>query len=99
MPMGGFKVAVDGLMSLFGLDARDRYYFWASVSGIPGVGSYLGAIDSVRYMDDYMSRRGLSYSDILYPTRTTGYQGVSHASSGTVGSVSFVSSNIKKLYR
>lgn len=71
--------------------ARNNYYFGAIMSGVPVVGSVYRAIDSVSYMDDYMRNTGLSYSDILYPTRTAGY--------GVSGLTSFVSSNIEKLYK
>lgn len=75
-----------------GLDDRTKYYLEAFVSGLPFVGPLISARDKVNYMDDYIENRGLSYGDILYPSMTVGYQGVS-------GLASFVSSNIEKLYR
>lgn len=74
------------------IDDRTMYYLRSVVSGIPIVGDILRAQDRVRYMDDYLDNRGLSYSDILYPSMTVGYQGVS-------GLANFVSSNIERLYR
>lgn len=74
------------------LDDRTMYYIRSFVSGIPIIGDFLEAQDKVRYMDDYVKNRGLSYSDILYPSMTVGYRGVS-------GLANFVSSNIENLYR
>ena len=45
----------------------------------------------MRYMEDYIENRGLSWSDIKYPTRTQGMQGV-----GSV--LNYVSRNIERLY-
>lgn len=75
---------------------RESYFWQAFLGGlIPPLGAYYSARDSVHYMDDYMSARGLSYSDIRYPSMTTGYQGVSSLG----GSLNFVSDNIMRLYK
>ncbi len=71
---------------------RREYQIRAIASAIPVVGNLVKYQDNMRYMDDYMSNRGLSYGDVRYSTRTAG---------GTlgVGTLNFVSSNIKRLYR
>lgn len=76
---------------LFGLPkTRNQYYFQSIMSDMPGIGSFYKARDKVNYMDDYLKNRGLSYGDIKYPTRTDGYG---------IGGASFVSNNVKRLYR
>ena len=84
----GFK----SLAKSMGASERDIYYMESVLSGIPGVGAFYSARDKMRYMDDYMANRGISYSSVKYPSMTVGYQGVS-------GLASFVSSNIERLYR
>lgn len=74
------------------IDDRSMYYIRSVISGLPIIGTFLQAQDKVRYMDDYMANRGLSYADILYPSMTSGYQGVA-------GVTNFVSENILRLYR
>lgn len=64
--------------------------YWAS--SVPVIGSVFRAIDNHRYITDYMRNTGLSWSDVRYPTRLIGAGSAS-------GAVSFVSSNIKNLYR
>lgn len=64
--------------------------YWGS--SLPVVGSAFRAVDNYRYITDYMRNSGLDWSDVKYPTRLTG--------AGSAGGVvSFVSSNIKNLYR
>lgn len=75
-------------------DAMIRYRAQALLAGFPVVGGIIRARDNWNYMQDYMTNRGLSWSDIKYPTRTVG--GVD-ASIG--GSLNFVSKNIERLYR
>lgn len=60
-------------------------------SNIPVVGDVLKAVDTVRYYDDYMDNRGLTWADVEYPTRL--------GSSGFSGLTNFVSSNIERLYK
>lgn len=74
------------------LDGRQKYYFESFLGGLPVIGAYFTARDKVRYMEDYMRNRGLSWDDIKYPTMTVGYSGVS-------GLTNFVSNNIARLYR
>lgn len=91
----------DALAQIYGGSPRDnwtdemwrkKYQFDAFATSIPIVGDYIRYRDNMAYMDDYMTNRGLSYKDILYPSRTVG---------GTYGkgTLNFVSSNIKRLYR
>lgn len=64
--------------------------YWAS--SVPVLGSAVRAIDNHRYINDYMRNSGLDWSDVRYPSRLIG--------AGSAGGVvSFVSSNIKNLYR
>lgn len=60
-------------------------------SNIPVIGDVLKAVDTMRYYDDYMGNRGLTWADVEYPTRLD--------SAGFRGLTNFVSSNIEKLYR
>lgn len=72
--------------------ARLMYQVSSVATAIPVLGDFVRARDDWRYMDDYMRNRGLSYRDLKYPSRTVG-------GSEFRGSVSFVSSNVTKLYR
>jgi len=71
---------------------RRDYQIRAFASSIPVFGDFIKYQDNMRYMDDYLSNRGLSYRDIRYPTRTV-------AGQFGKGTLNFVSSNIKRLYR
>lgn len=82
-----------GILGYFGGE-RMRYYMDVVMGGMPVVGGFFKAYDDMRYMDDYLSNRGLSYDDILYPSRTVG----SSLGAAVGGGVSFVSKNIEKLY-
>lgn len=75
-------------------NAMMQYRARAYLAGFPVVGGILKARDNWNYMHDYMTNRGLPWSDIQYPSRTIG--GVD-ASIG--GSLNFVSNNIERLYR
>jgi len=78
------------------LDARSKYGTEAFLSGVvPFYGAYKHATDSMRYMDDYIRNRGLSWDNIKYPTMTVGWQGMQRLGSATVE----LSKNILKLYR
>ena len=84
------------LRKVFGTsDAEVSAYWrnWAKYhgSGLPGIGPIIKAQDNWNYINDYMENRGLSWSDVKYPSRL--------GNSGAGGVVSFVSSNIEKLYR
>ncbi len=69
----------------------------AFVSGMPVIGSAIRGFDNMRYMDDYLSNRGLDWSDVRYPSRSPG--GYSDLGNATSSAVSFVSGNIKHLYK
>lgn len=59
-------------------------------SGLPLVGGLFSTVDNYRYYDDYLRNSGLSWADVKYPARM---------SIGGYGStVSYFSSNIKRLY-
>lgn len=60
-------------------------------SAFPLVGDAFKAIDTMRYYDDYFANRGLSWADVEYPTRLS--------TSGFSGLTSYVSDNIKELYK
>ena len=72
-----------------------RYYMDVVMGGMPFVGPFFKAYDDLRYVDDYLKNRGMSYGDILYPSRTAG----ASLGSAVGGGVSFVSKNIEKLYK
>lgn len=75
-------------------DAKMKYQATSILAGLPVIGNALRSYDDFRYMSDYVENRGISWTSIKYPTRTVA--GVNT----TFGSgVSFVSSNIKRLYR
>lgn len=67
-----------------------------TLSGLPVIGNYFTISDQTQYMQDYLNNRGLSWSDIKYPTltgNTSGYSGLGRSMTN------FVSSNIKSLYK
>lgn len=76
-----------------GISDKDAYRTYVSMSGIPIVGDFIRASDNIRAMDDYMGNRGLSYSDVQYPTRTVG-SGYGSATSGLIS----LSKTVSKLY-
>lgn len=86
-PVGEVIASMLG-MSTDDLYSRTKFYF----ADFPIVGSIVRATDQSSYYSDYMSNRGLSWSDAKYPTLMRGSGGVG---AGT----NFVSSNIEKLYR
>ena len=75
-----------------GLSGRSKYYLKTFAGGLPVVGSLLTASDNLRYMDDYLRNRGMTYDQIRYPLRIAGLQGVG-------SQMNFVSRNIRKLYK
>lgn len=66
------------------------------MSGIPVIGSYFTMSDQTKYMQDYLDNRGLSWTDIKYPTLTGNTSGYSSLGRSMTN---FVSSNIKNLYK
>lgn len=90
-----YPILYEDLSNRF-MSAQQKYYFESLMSNVPVVGGYFRARDSVRYMNDYLTNRGLSYEDILYPSMTTGFSGFA---AGTSGILNYVSSNIERLYK
>lgn len=91
--MVGWDPVGDAIASMLGMSTEDLYaktkFYFADV---PFVGSVVRAFDQSNYYSDYMRNRGLSWSDVQYPSLMRG--------SGGVGSgLNFVSSNIERLYR
>lgn len=78
-----------GEMSPF--DDRQMYQIKSFVASLPVFGDFMRYRDNMSYMDDYLRNRGLSYSDIRYPTRTVGF-----GSYG--GGLNYVSKNVERLY-
>lgn len=81
---------VDALESIMGISRDDHYRMKYLIAGLPVIGSTMNALDNTRYMDDYISNRGLSWSDKKYWTS---------GATGIGSTVNFVSSNIKRLYQ
>lgn len=71
-----------------------EYRAQALLAGFPVIGGFLRSRDNWNYMLDYMTNRGLSWSDIKYPTRTAA--GIDGSFGGLLN---FVSHNIGRLYR
>lgn len=82
----------DVLREIYGQDAVKSAFNQANyfASGLPVVGGLFSTVDNYRYYSDYMRNRGLSWADAKYPARM--------AVGGYGSTVSFVSSNIKRLY-
>lgn len=87
----------EALSKVFGTsDAKVSAYWrnWARYIGssMPVIGGFIRSQDNWNYINDYMSNRGLSWSDVKYPSRVVG------ASTSGYG-LNFVSSNIENLYK
>lgn len=63
------------------------------IGGVPVLGDFERSYDNYRYYDDYLRNRGMSWSDVKYPTRLNA--GLSSA----YGTLNFVSKNVMRLYR
>lgn len=74
--------------------AMMEYRAQSFLAGFPIIGTMMQSRDNWNYMYDYMTNRGLSWSDIEYPTRT-----VAGVDRSAYGALNFVSSNIERLYR
>lgn len=84
--------AVRSLMNIYdNLDGKYRYMLDTTVAGIPIIGDIYRSYDNMRYMEDYLNNRGISWDDIKYPTRTQGMQGLG-------STVNYLSKNIYRLY-
>lgn len=82
----------DILRDLYGSDTVSGWFNQAQyfATGLPIIGDILHSADNYRYISDYLDNRGMSWSDVKYPSRIPGQ------SYGSV--LSFVSSNIERLY-
>lgn len=67
---------------------RLRYF----LTGVPFIGDVLRTQDDYNYVNDYMKNRGLSWSDVRYPSHLSGASGFGHT-------LNYVSSNIERLYK
>lgn len=84
--------AVKSLMDIYdNLDGKYRYMLQTTVAGLPIIGDIYRSYDNMRYMEDYIRNRGLSWDDIKYPTRTQGMQGIG-------STLNYLSKNIYRLY-
>lgn len=84
------------LSAVFGTSDPEVSAYWRNqaryiASGLPGIGPIIQAQDNWNYINDYMENRGLSWSDVRYASRL--------GNSGVGGIMSFVSSNIERLYK
>lgn len=83
----------DIIREIYGADTVSNWFAQANylASGLPVVGGIFTTVDNHRYYDDYLKNRGMDWSDVKYPARL---------SAGGYGSaLSFVSSNIERLYK
>lgn len=85
-PLGYFQPYWDDM------DPRTKYMLRTFASNTIVLGSILQTYDNMKFMDDYVENRGLSYDDILYPSHTQGAQSLA-------STVNFVSRNIYGLYK
>ncbi len=84
--------AVQHFMDMYDiLPGKARYMVNTTVAGLPIIGDIYRSYDNMRYMEDYLNNRGLSWDDIKYPTRTQGMQGFG-------STLNFTSKNIYRLY-
>ena len=86
-----YTVGFDHLVRVTMGDDEYARFKWL-VSDAPLVGNLARLADSINYWNDYFKNTGLSWSDVLYPTRLSG------TGSGGYASLNFISDNIKKLY-
>lgn len=87
---------IDDIGSLVGLTADDKAELLYHASGLPYVGDVIRADDNNRYITDYMRHTGLTWSDVVYPTRLPGAGTLGRFAGGTLN---FVSKNLEDLYR
>lgn len=83
---------LDRLGTVAGLTPDDKKELEYMTASVPVIGDLVGARDDYNYITDYMRNKGMSWSDMKYPTRVTG------AGLGIGGLYNFVSDNIKSLY-
>lgn len=78
---------------MLGLDDDQAAFLDWFASNVPIFGDFVKMRDNFNYIMDYMKNYGLDWSDMRYPSKVTG------SGSSPFGSLNFVSSNLKKLYR
>lgn len=88
---------MDALSAIFGNADSDVAAYWRNWAGyigssMPILGDFIRSRDNWNYINDYLDNRGLSWSDVKYPSRVVG------ASTSGYG-LNFVSSNIENLYK
>lgn len=80
---------------LYGPWSEEKYRTYKFLNIVPGVRDYMDYLLSVRSDEEYLRRYGMDYSDIHDPrklSQTGSFQNLGRSS------VSYVSSNIKRLY-
>lgn len=86
-----FQYGPSRAVNLIGQLISENENAWKYILGdFPVIGPITRAYDNWSYINDYLENRGLTWDDIKYPTRL--------GSMGAYGAVSYVSSNIEKLY-
>ncbi len=88
----GLGTTPEAMRQVFG-DGGDpalRNQFLYIASGIPIVGDIAKSYDNWRYLNDYMTNRGITWDKVRYPSRV----GASYSAVPA-----FVSSNIARLYK
>lgn len=87
----------EALSAIYGTSDPEVSAYWRNLaayvgSSLPFIGDIVRQLDNWNYINDYMTNRGLSWSDVKYPSRIPG--------SGSFGSgLNYVSSNIEDLYK
>lgn len=88
------------LNKMLGISVRTpdeaEFFRKSVVAGIPGVGNWYKVQDQLRYAQDYMDNRNLSFSGIKYPYINSLSAPIS---AGVGAGYNFVSSNVTRLYR
>lgn len=87
----------EALSAIYGTSDPEVSAYWRNWAGyigssLPFIGDIVRSRDNWNFINDYMSNRGLSWSDVKYPSRVVG------ASTSGYG-LNFVSSNVEKLYK
>lgn len=85
----GVKNAYEGKV-----DDKYDYFFQSALSGVPIVGDLMRSRDSTRSMEDYLSHRSMSWSDIKYPMNFINGGMAGLGRSGT----NFIGDMVKELY-
>lgn len=86
-----YTVSIDNYLHVVMGDEEWARMKWL-MSDAPLVGPLIRLSDNINYWTDYFKNTGLSWSDVLYPSRMAGSGASGYAT------LNFVSDNIKKLY-